>query len=123
MPVIASRCGGPEEIIRHEENGLLFEPGDADGLAACMRRCLDEPDLLESLRGNANARGIRALSDQVEQILDTYQAIIETAHREGLDAGSSGRHQQIDERLDVIAVRRTVAIDVRQAEGGVLVAE
>ncbi len=37
--------------------------------------------------------------------------------------GSSGRHQQIDERLDVIAVRRTVAIDVRQAEGGVLVAE
>lgn len=75
VPVIASRCGGPEEIIRHEENGLLFEPGDADGLAACMTRCLDEPDLLRTLRSGANSEGIRTLAEQVDQLTEVYRAV------------------------------------------------
>lgn len=75
VPVIASRCGGPEEIIRHEENGLLFEPGDAEGLAASMSRCLDEPDLMTMLRSGANAEGIRSLSEQVDQLADVYRAV------------------------------------------------
>lgn len=75
VPVIASRCGGPEEIIRHEENGLLFEPGDADGLAACMARCLDEPGLMNTLRSGANAEGIRSFSEQVDQLTDLYRAV------------------------------------------------
>ncbi len=75
VPVIASRCGGPEEIIRHEENGLLFEPGNAEGLAACMVRCLDEPDLMSTLRSGANSHGIRSLSEQVEQLADVYRAV------------------------------------------------
>ena len=75
VPVIASRCGGPEEIIRHEENGLLFEPGDADGLAACMARCLNEPDLMNKLRSGANAEGIRSLSEQVDQLAEVYRTM------------------------------------------------
>jgi len=34
--VVASRCGGFSEIIRHGENGFLATPGDPDDLAAIL---------------------------------------------------------------------------------------
>ncbi|MCH8314438.1 MAG: glycosyltransferase [Planctomycetes bacterium] len=36
-PVIATRCGGPEDIV-DESNGLLVEPGDTAALGAAMER-------------------------------------------------------------------------------------
>lgn len=41
-PLIGSRIGGIPEMIR--ENGLLTEPGDAEGLRAAMRAMLELPD-------------------------------------------------------------------------------
>ena len=35
-PVIATRCGGPNDIVR-EQDGLLVEVDDSDGLAAAMQ--------------------------------------------------------------------------------------
>lgn len=53
-PVIASRIDGIPEVVEHEATGLLFAPGDANGLAGCIRRLLsDEP---ERLRLAHNAR-------------------------------------------------------------------
>jgi glycosyltransferase involved in cell wall biosynthesis len=37
-PVIATRVGGPEEIIRTEEDGLLIAPDDAAALAGALSR-------------------------------------------------------------------------------------
>lgn len=45
LPVIASDLGGPQELVRHNETGLLVPPGDAGALANAMRRLLDEPAL------------------------------------------------------------------------------
>lgn len=42
-PVIASRAGGPSEIIRDGETGWLFEPGNAGELASLLRKVLDSP--------------------------------------------------------------------------------
>ncbi|MFQ5471594.1 MAG: glycosyltransferase [Dehalococcoidia bacterium] len=75
VPVIASRCGGPEEVVRHEENGLLFELGDADGLAANMSRCLTEPGLLSALRANARAVRIRTFAEHVRQMAQEYELL------------------------------------------------
>jgi len=36
-PVVATRCGGPESIVRRQD-GLLVSPGDGDGLSDAMRR-------------------------------------------------------------------------------------
>lgn len=36
-PMLASRLGGMPEIIRHDETGLLLEPGDVAGWLAAIR--------------------------------------------------------------------------------------
>jgi len=50
IPVIAARAGALPEAIEDMRNGLLFEPGDAPALTACMQRLLDQPALLATLR-------------------------------------------------------------------------
>ena len=48
-PVIASRVAGPREIVQDGVTGLLFDPGDAAGLAACIRRLRDDAALAARL--------------------------------------------------------------------------
>lgn len=38
-PVVATRCGGPEDIV-HSGNGLLVEPGDVAGIGAAMTQMI-----------------------------------------------------------------------------------
>jgi len=49
VPVIGSQIGGIPEIIRHEQNGLLCEPGAAGALEAALTRLVSDPDLRRSL--------------------------------------------------------------------------
>jgi GT2 family glycosyltransferase/glycosyltransferase involved in cell wall biosynthesis len=50
VPVVASGLGGMAEMVRHEIDGLLFPPGDADALGRALSRLAAEPDLLPRLR-------------------------------------------------------------------------
>ena len=50
VPVVASNFGGMAEMVRHGIDGLLFRAGDADALGATLRRLVDEPQLLATLR-------------------------------------------------------------------------
>lgn len=43
LPVIATRCGGPEEIIDDGVTGLLVPVGDGVAVEMAMRRLLDNP--------------------------------------------------------------------------------
>jgi glycosyltransferase involved in cell wall biosynthesis len=54
VPVIAARAGGPAEILKHEQTGVLYECADMDGLASAMRRMLD-PALRDRLSAAARA--------------------------------------------------------------------
>jgi glycosyltransferase involved in cell wall biosynthesis len=57
VPVIASRCEwGPEEILEHGENGLLFDPGDVGTLARHIRTVLDSPAVVDRLSVAASRR-------------------------------------------------------------------
>lgn len=44
-PVIGSDIAGIAEGIRHDVDGLLFRPGDADALRAALQRLIDDPGL------------------------------------------------------------------------------
>jgi glycosyltransferase involved in cell wall biosynthesis len=47
--VVASNAGGPAEIVRPGETGLLAAPGDVDGLAAALLEVLGDRALAERL--------------------------------------------------------------------------
>ena len=42
LPVIATRCGGPEEIIEHLVTGLLVPVGDVSAMAEAMETLLGD---------------------------------------------------------------------------------
>jgi glycosyltransferase involved in cell wall biosynthesis len=50
VPVIASDLGGLAEVVRHEQNGLLFRAGDAASLRAAIERLAGDPALRARLR-------------------------------------------------------------------------
>jgi len=45
LPVVATRCGGPEEIIEHEKTGLLVSTGNPQELAAKLKLLIEDPQL------------------------------------------------------------------------------
>ena len=49
IPVIASKVGGILEIVVHEKNGLLIQPGDVNGLAEAMVRLIEDETLVRKL--------------------------------------------------------------------------
>ncbi len=56
IPCVATWITGVPEIIRHEADGLLAPPGDAEALARAIARLMDEPDLRRSLGQKARIR-------------------------------------------------------------------
>jgi glycosyltransferase involved in cell wall biosynthesis len=50
LPVIASNIGSIPEFVDHERTGLLFRPGDAEGLARQVRWIIEHPDRLALMR-------------------------------------------------------------------------
>ena len=42
--VVGSRSGAIPEVVKHGENGLLFEPGNAESLAEALLELLRDPD-------------------------------------------------------------------------------
>lgn len=72
-PAIAFDCPtGPREIIRHGIDGLLVKAGDVRGLAAAMRRLLQEPELRSRL-ARAAPEVRRRFAE--EQIMAQWQAL------------------------------------------------
>jgi glycosyltransferase involved in cell wall biosynthesis len=60
LAVVASRAGGYPEMITENENGLLFEPGNAEALAGQLSRLIDGPRLRLELgtRARLTAAGL-----------------------------------------------------------------
>jgi glycosyltransferase involved in cell wall biosynthesis len=83
VPVVASRIGGNPEIVRDGECGLLFEPGNADELAACLRRLDDDADLAHRLGrgGREIVEREYALATQVERMLGILEEVASSESR------------------------------------------
>jgi glycosyltransferase involved in cell wall biosynthesis len=52
-PIVASALPSSREFLRDGENALLVPPGDAEALAAALRRVLGDPGLAERLARSA----------------------------------------------------------------------
>ena len=78
LPVIASRIGALAELIQHGETGLLFEPGDAQGLGRAMRWAAEHPQRMAQMGGNARARyeSHYTPDKNYEQLMTIYRSTI-----------------------------------------------
>jgi len=79
LPVIVSKVGGNTEIVRHEENGLLFEPGSITDLTAALRRLAESAELRATMSEN-NIKKIRtqhAWSRIARQYEGMYRRILD----------------------------------------------
>lgn len=52
VPVIASAHAGIADMVKHQYNGLLFEPGSIGGLKIQLESLINEPELLAHLSKN-----------------------------------------------------------------------
>lgn len=55
LPVVSTRVTGIPEVVRHGENGLLVESGDARALAGAIESLMRDRALYDRLRANARA--------------------------------------------------------------------
>lgn len=72
-PVIASNCGAMVERVRDGVDGLLFEPGDARGLASLIRRASGEAGLWKKLSAQITMPAPR--SQMVDEFVDIYLSL------------------------------------------------
>ncbi|MFO0618110.1 MAG: glycosyltransferase [Polyangiaceae bacterium] len=69
-PVVSTNCPhGPDEILTHEENGLLVPVRDPEALGAALARVLTDPALAARLRENGP---IRAEAFRAQRIASDY---------------------------------------------------
>lgn len=72
-PTIASKEGGPLDVIEHELDGLLVPPRDPAALAAAIVRLLSDPDFSARLGGNAADKArrysIESHADMIGKVL------------------------------------------------------
>ena len=77
VPVVASRIGGPEELIDDGVTGLHFSPGDVEELAARVNWAIAHPELLRGM--GAAARRAYEAKYTAERNLVSLMAIYELA--------------------------------------------
>jgi glycosyltransferase involved in cell wall biosynthesis len=63
-PVVSTLAGGVEDIVAHEETGLLSATGDAKTFAMHLLKLINNPDLRESMASKAEARVLQKYSYQ-----------------------------------------------------------
>ncbi len=74
VPVITARFGGMADLVKDEVNGLLFEVGNPDDLWRVLTRCVNKPELLETLR--PDPKSVKSLEADAEWMQDQYSQFI-----------------------------------------------
>jgi glycosyltransferase involved in cell wall biosynthesis len=55
LPIVATRVSGNEDVVTHEDNGLLVSAGDDEGLAAALRHLIEDPQLAARMGARSRA--------------------------------------------------------------------
>lgn len=82
-PVVATRVGGLNEMIRHNTDGLLCPPRDPAALAHAIGQIDDDGNLARTLADNARRRVARefAFAERMQLVIDLYRQVLYTNTR------------------------------------------
>ncbi len=77
-PVVAAAHGGPLEVIRDGENGLLFPPNDPAALAVAVIQMAQEPEWREKIIRSARAEVVKSYDADryTEKIVELYHEVL-----------------------------------------------
>lgn len=78
VPVISTRCGGPEEVVLHGQCGYLSEVGDIEQMSSDAVKLLTDQQLYESFSSAGRQRVLEKYTIQkiTAQYLDYYRSIL-----------------------------------------------
>ncbi|MDB4582900.1 glycosyltransferase [Draconibacterium sp.] len=78
LPVVVTRCGGPEEIVTPDENGLMVEPNSPEEFAKGLSQYIESPDLRVKMAtaGKAHAAAVFSLGHMLDQYETEYGRLI-----------------------------------------------
>ena len=122
LPTVASRVGGVPYLIEHGIHGLLFEAGDAEGLARHLVSLAQDPTLREHLgqRLYQRAKADFSLESTLERQLTIYRTILRRQERKknlrgrrdgALVCGAYGRGNAGDD-----AILEAIVTELRQID-------
>ena len=122
LPTVASRVGGVPYLIEHGIHGLLFQAGDAEGLARCLVSLARDPTLREHLgqRLYQRAKADFSLESTLERQLTIYRTILRRQERKknlrgrrdgALVCGAYGRGNAGDD-----AILEAIVTELRQID-------
>jgi glycosyltransferase involved in cell wall biosynthesis len=79
-PVIGALAGGIPDLVQHDKTGLLVPFGDADRLAAAVRRLLLEPSLAARLgvEGQSQVQRLYTWDRTYQDLLIIYRGVLNT---------------------------------------------
>lgn len=76
--VAASETGGIPQMIQHQENGLLFEPKNAEALKEALETLLGNEEICKKLGANARETVKKEFSieDSIKKLVEIYHGIM-----------------------------------------------
>jgi glycosyltransferase involved in cell wall biosynthesis len=75
VPVAATRAGGIPDVVRDGENGLLFEDGDIDAIAACINTLLNDKNKREQFIARGRKTALEEYS--IENTISGYEQLFQ----------------------------------------------
>ncbi len=91
LPVVATRCGGPEAIIEHGVSGVLVENGSAEALAAALEALIMDPERRAALgrAGREHARRRFTMDAMIRGYEEVYEEALRRGRADALDRAAS----------------------------------
>jgi glycosyltransferase involved in cell wall biosynthesis len=83
-PVIATRCGGPEDLIEDQKTGLLVPVDDPESMADAIRRIIYDDALSQKFSATARDRAVKKYDqkDIICRLSEIYQTVLENRRQD-----------------------------------------
>jgi glycosyltransferase involved in cell wall biosynthesis len=92
-PVLATDLGGMSELVKHNQNGLLFEVNNIESLKTQLLRLIEDKDLLLSLRRNIEPE--RTVSQMVDDIEMVYETVLNRTGKKNAEPEGVARQTMV----------------------------